>query len=121
MSTGRGGGFTGEHYVVFRQQKKRLIGQSLPHSSGSQLQIELALEPPVVTGSWLEKTAPDGYYKGATYHGTLQMIIDPSGRSMRGMWLGFSRDFTINSGQWDLTLEESSIVKTTQRSYCMKL
>ncbi len=120
-STGRGGDFTGDHYVVLRQRENRLVGQSLPHSSGSQLRIELALEPPVATGSWLEMTSPDGYYKGATYHGTLQMVIDPSGRSMRGMWLGFSRDFTVNSGRWDLTLEENSIAKKTRSSYRMKV
>lgn len=120
-STGRGGDFTGDHYVVLRQRENRLIGQSLPHSTGSQLRIELALEPPVATGSWLEMTSPDGYYKGATYHGMLQMIVDPSGRSMRGMWLGFSRNFTINSGRWDFTLEENSTAKKTRRSYCMKV
>jgi hypothetical protein len=119
-STGRGGDFTGNHYVVLRRQQNRLIGQSLPHSTESQLRLELILEPPVVTGSWRETTSPAGYYRGATYRGTLQMIIDPSGRSMHGMWLGFSRDFKVNSGQWELTLEDNSTTKTTQRVYHMK-
>lgn len=87
-STGRGGDFTGNHYVVLRRRQDRLVGQSLPHSTGSELRLELILEPPVATGSWRETTSPAGYYRGATYHGTLQMIIDPSGRSMHGMWLG---------------------------------
>ncbi len=120
-STGRGGEFTGDHYIVFRQREGRLFGQSLPHSTGSQLRLELVLEPPVATGSWRETTSPTGYYKGATYHGTLQMVIDPSGRSMRGMWLGFSRDFKVNSGRWELTLEDNSTAKTTQRFYYMKV
>jgi hypothetical protein len=119
-STGRGSDFTGNHYVVLRQQENRLVGQSLPHSTESQLRLELMLEPPVVTGSWRETTSPAGYYKGAIYHGTLQMIIDPSGRSMHGMWLGFGRDFKVNSGQWELTLESNSISKATQRVYHMK-
>ncbi|MGH3590545.1 MAG: hypothetical protein ACREQ5_04685 [Candidatus Dormibacteria bacterium] len=118
-STGRGGDFTGDHYVVFRQQQSRLIGQSLPHSTGSRLRLELVIEPPVATGSWRETTSRMGYYKGATYHGTLQVIIDPSGRSMHGMWLGFGRDFKVNSGRWELTLEDNSTAKTTQRSYHM--
>ncbi len=75
----------------------------------------------MATGSWRETTSPAGYYKGAIYHGTLQMIIDPSGRSMHGMWLGFSRDFKVNSGRWELTLEDNSTAKTTQRAYHMKL
>lgn len=119
-STGRGGDFTGDHFVVFRQQGSRLVGQSLPHSTGSQLRIELALDPPVATGSWHETTSPTGYYKGAAYHGTLQMVIDPSGRRMRGMWIGFGRNFTINSGRWELDLEENSTTKTVQRVYHMK-
>lgn len=119
-NTGRDGDFTEDHYVVLRQQENRLSGQSLPHSTGSQLRVELALASPVATGSWHEKTSSTGYYKGATYHGTLQMIVDPSGHSMRGMWLGFSRDFTIKNGRWELTLEESSTTKTTQRAYHMK-
>lgn len=120
-STGRGGDFTGDHYVVFRQQQNRLVGQSLPHSTGSQLRLELVLEPPVATGSWRESTSSAGYYKGATYHGTLQLVIDPSGRSMHGMWLGFSRDFKINCGRWELTLEDNSTAKATQRAYRMKV
>lgn len=119
-STGRGGDFTGDHYIVLRQRQGQLLGQSLPHSTGSQLRLELVLEPPVATGSWHETTSPAGYYKGATYHGTLQVVIDPSGRSMHGMWLGFSRDFKVNSGRWELTLEHNCTAKTTQRSYHMK-
>lgn len=34
-STGRDGDFTGDHYLVLRQQENRLVGQSLPHSTGS--------------------------------------------------------------------------------------
>lgn len=116
-STGRGGDFTGSHYVVFRQQQRRLVGQSLPHSTGSQLRIELELEPPMATGYWREMTSPTGYYKGATYHGALQLVVDPSGRSMGGIWLGFGRDFTINTGRWDLTLEQSSASKNDRRRY----
>jgi hypothetical protein len=116
-STGRDGEFIGEHYVVIRQHANRLIGQSLPHSTGSQLRIELAVDAPVATGSWRETTSPDGYYKGATYHGTLQLVVDPSGRRMRGMWLGFGQDFTVNSGQWDLTWEDASTSKNLRRSY----
>ena len=119
-SSGRDGDFTSDHYIVLHQQGNRLFGQSLPHSTGSQLRIELALASPVATGSWHETTSSTGYYKGATYHGTLQMIIDLSGRSMRGLWLGFGSGFTVNSGRWELTLEENSTAKTTQRTYRMK-
>lgn len=39
---------------------------------------------------------------------------------MRGMWLGFSRDFVINSGNWELTWEDDSTSKNTQRAYHLK-
>lgn len=116
-STGRANHFTGEHYVVLRQHGTRLLGQSLQHTLGSRLRLELAVEKSVATGTWRENTSPTGYYKGATFHGTLQLVIDPSGRRMTGMWLGFGRDFTINSGQWELTRCETSISKTAQRAY----
>lgn len=119
-STGRGEDFTGEHYVVLRQQGNRLVGQSVPHSQGSQLRIELVVDKLVATGTWHETTSPTGYYRGATYHGTLQLVIDPSGRRMRGMWLGFGRDFTINSGEWVLTWQEPGTTKGSQRAYHLK-
>lgn len=85
--------------------------------AGSRVRIELALDPPVATGSWTETTAPDGYYRGATYHGALQLVIDPSRRHMSGRWLGFGRDFTVNTGEWTLTWEEGSTAKSVQRRY----
>lgn len=120
-STGRGDNFSGDHYLVLRQSSNRLIGQSLPHSKGSQLRIEIVVTGLVATGTWREITSPTGYYKGATYHGTLQLVIDPSGRRMRGMWLGFGRDFTINSGEWMLTWQESATTKGTQRAYHLRV
>lgn len=116
-STGRGKNFAGEHYLVLRQQGTRLVGQSVPHSTGSRLRLELAVEKAVATGTWREQTSPTGYYKGAVYHGTLQVVVDPAGRWMRGMWLGFGRDFTINSGEWTLTWCEANTGKTVQRAY----
>lgn len=116
-STGRGQTFSGEHYLVFRQQGARLIGQSLPHSTGSRLRLEIAVENAVATGTWREQTSLTGYYKGAAYHGTLQLVVDPAGRRMKGMWLGFARDFTINSGEWELTWREAQTSKNAQRAY----
>lgn len=116
-STGRGKTFTGEHYVVLRQQDNRLVGQSVPHSTGSRLKLELAVDKAVATGTWREQTSPTGYYKGAVYHGTSQLVIDPAGRRMTGMCLGFGRDFTINSGEWELTWCEANTTKNVQRAY----
>jgi hypothetical protein len=120
-STARGKSFSGEHYLVLRQQGQRLIGQSLQHSTGSRLRLELAIEKAVATGTWREQTSPTGYYKGAVYHGTLQLVADPAGRRMNGMWLGFGRDFAINSGEWTLTWCEADTAKSVQRAYYDKV
>lgn len=119
-STGRDDEFEGEHYVVLRQDENRLDGQSLPHSMDSLLGLHMSVEGGVATGTWTERTSPDGYYKGATYHGTIQLLIDPLGRRMSGRWLGFGKNFRINTGEWELTWVEGSTTKTAQRLYHRK-
>jgi hypothetical protein len=63
----------------------------------------------VVTGTWTEQTDPDGYYKGAVYHGAIQLLSEPSGHRMTGRWIGFGRELEINDGPWTLTLLDSQI------------
>jgi hypothetical protein len=110
-----------QHFLVLRYEDGHLVGQSLPHTTGSRLSLDLAVEKPIATGTWLEQTSPVGYYAGATYHGTLQMFIDPVGRSMNGKWLGFGRNFEINTGDWRLTWVEASISKQAQRRYDLRV
>jgi len=119
-SDGRAQERESEHYVTMRQDGNRLIGESLPHSTGSSLRLRLAAEGSVISGSWTERTAPDGYYRGATYHGTLQLLVDPMGRRMSGKWVGFGKNFTMNTGEWDLTWADGSTSKTAQRDYHLK-
>jgi hypothetical protein len=116
-SGGRGQQFEGEHYVVLRQDGSRVEGQSLPHSMDSILRLQLSINGHVATGTWTERTSPAGYYKGATYHGTVQLLIDSVGRGMSGKWLGFGQNFRINTGEWKLACVEDSARKTAQRRY----
>ena len=119
-SSGREHELEGEHYVVLRQEEARIDGQSLPHSMDSMLRLHLSLDGSVATGTWTERTSPDGYYRGATYHGTIQLLADPVGRRMSGRWLGFGRNFRINTGEWELTWVDGSTAKSVQRLYCRK-
>lgn len=112
--------FEGEHYVVLRYQNRRLVGQGLPHSLDSRLRIDLSVVGSIATGTWSERTSPGGYYKGATYHGTIQLLIDPMGRSMSGKWLGFGKNFMVNSGDWELTWVDGSTSKRAMREYHLK-
>lgn len=106
-STGRDTELLGEHRIRLEAEDGRLLGRSLPHPSGSELDLSLAIEGIVATGTWTEHTSPSGYYRAATYRGLLQLIVDPTGRSMTGQWLGVSKKFTVKSGEWTLTWDDS--------------
>jgi hypothetical protein len=110
----------GEHYVVLRQEGNHVFGESLPHSADSKLRLDLSVDNSVVTGTWVERTSPTGYYKGAVYHGSIQLLIDPMGRSMSGKWLGFGKNFTVNSGEWELAWVDASTSKRVMREYHLK-
>lgn len=120
-SSGRDEQLEGEHYIALRQDGNRIDGQSLPHSMESLLRLNMSVEGSVATGTWTERTSPVGYYRGATYHGTVQFLVDPAGRRMSGKWLGFSKNFRINSGEWELTWVDGSTAKSAQRRYYNKV
>lgn len=101
-STGRDADLDGIHCVHLRVAGSRLAGRSDPTATGS-IELDLRADGLLITGSWTERTAPGGYYRGAVYHGVLQLVLDPAGRSMTGRWLGPDRHFTIDSGPWTLT------------------
>lgn len=69
-SSGRQGELVGEHYVVINQQGSQLSAQSLPNSLHSLLTLDLAVSDSTVTGTWIERTSPTGYYNGAVYRGS---------------------------------------------------
>ncbi|MEU7030514.1 helix-turn-helix transcriptional regulator [Streptomyces sp. NPDC046275] len=110
----------GTHYVVVVQHGNRLTAQSLPEASGnpdSPLSLDLTVDRNVVTGTWVEQTARDGYYNGARYHGAVQMLVEPTGRRMTGKWVGFGKDFDVNTGPWELRLVDTSTSKATLERY----
>ena len=62
--------------------------------------MDLTANGQVLTGTWTEETNPAGYYHGAVYHGAIQLLLEPTGRRMTGKWVGFGRDFDLNTGPW---------------------
>jgi transcriptional regulator with XRE-family HTH domain len=104
-SSGRGGRvFSNAHYVLVIQHGQRLQVRSLPGTTPGRLLMELTANGAVVTGTWTEETNPGGYYQGAVYHGAIQMLLEPSGRKMDGKWVGFGREWDLNTGPWTLEL-----------------
>lgn len=120
-SSGRNQEIEGEHYVVLRQRDNRLFGESLPHSKGSNLRLDLSVDAAIATGVWRERTSPSGYYRGATYHGTLQLVVNPMGRAMSGKWLGFGSNFKVNTGEWELTWVDAATSARAMRPYHLKV
>ncbi|ADD45041.1 helix-turn-helix domain-containing protein [Stackebrandtia nassauensis] len=116
-SSGRGDTFIGVHYVLVLQHGDRLTARSLPGSSDSPLTMDLTVDGSVVTGTWVEQTHKDGYYRGARYHGAIQMIAEPTGRKISGKWLGFGKEMEVNSGPWALIFQDASTNKSTMNKY----
>jgi transcriptional regulator with XRE-family HTH domain len=120
-SSGRQSEFIGEHYVVLNQQENHLSGQSLSNSLNSLLSFDLSVNNSIVTGTWAERTSPTGYYKGAVYRGTIQLLVDPSGSRMTGRWLGFDKESNINTDDWELTRVSGSTSKSVLREFHFKV
>lgn len=116
-SSGRGATYAGLHYVLVLQHSDRLTVRSLPGSAASSLSLDLTVDGAVITGTWVEQTDPEGYYRAARYHGAIQMLAEPTGRRMRGKWLGFGKDMDVNSGPWELVFQDASTTPATIERY----
>lgn len=116
-SSGRGESFAGQHFVVVLQHRDRLTVRSLPGSAASSLSLDLTVDAAVVTGTWVEQTDHAGYYRGARYHGAIQLLVEPTGRRMAGKWVGFGKDMDVNTGPWELTFRDASTSKATLDQY----
>jgi hypothetical protein len=110
----------GMHYVVVLQHGTGLSVQSLPKGSlnpESPLWMTLEADRHIVTGTWTEETAKDGYYRGAVYHGAIQMLVEPTGRRMQGQWVGFGKEFDVNTGPWELVFQTADTSKAALAEY----
>ncbi len=109
--------FPAYHHVVLLQHDDRLTVRSIPGSAGSLLTMDLTVEGVVVTGTWSEATDADGYYRGARYHGAIQMQADATGLRMVGKWVGFGKDGETNTGPWTLAFQEAGTGKAAMQRY----
>lgn len=116
-SSGRGGNFEGRHHVILVHSGSHIHAESLTNSSDSKLTLSLEVRGPVITGTWTEQTDPDGYYGGAVYHGAIQLLLAPTGHRMVGKWVGFGKDFDVNTGPWTLQLVSRDTRKSATSSY----
>ncbi|MGH3713831.1 MAG: XRE family transcriptional regulator [Micromonosporaceae bacterium] len=117
FSSGRDDTFTGLHYVVVLQHGHQLTVRSLPGSSDSTLTMDLTVAGNVVTGTWVEQTADASYYRGARYHGAIQLLAEPTGRRLAGKWVGFGKEMDVNTGPWELVFQDASTNKAAMEKY----
>jgi hypothetical protein len=114
------GTFEAEHYLVARQLGLNFTAESVPHSTGSQVKLDLVVDGAIASGRWWERTPVTSRYQGASYHGVIQLVIDPRGQRLRGRWLGFNSKYEISDGIWDLLCVDSSTSAESQRAYHLK-
>jgi len=117
FSSGRDATFADQHFVVLLQHGDRLTVRSLPGSADSQLSMDLTVDGNVITGTWVEHTAGGGYYRGARYHGAIQLLVEPTGRRMTGKWIGFGKEMDVNTGPWELVFQDASTSQATLGRY----
>jgi hypothetical protein len=103
---------TSQHYVVLLQHGDRLTIRSLP-AAESRLSMDLAVDGNVITGTWTEQTSEAGFYRGARYHGAIQLLAEPTGRRLRGKWVGFGKELDVNTGPWELSFQDASTTRAT--------
>jgi hypothetical protein len=102
-STSRGGNFTSKQQLKAQQDGYTVILESLPGAESYVIiRLKIDEQNDVATGSWQETTNPAGHYKGATYHGVIQLLIGDDKKELVGKWLGFGKNKDINTGLWKL-------------------
>lgn len=107
-SSSRDGSFKGRHIVLILQRGAHLSVRSLPRQH-SRLSLDLAVNGKMATGTWTEHTNEGGYYRGAVYHGAIQLEVNDQGTRLKGQWLGFGRDpGEINNGPWRFDLVDAA-------------
>ncbi|HET6213820.1 MAG TPA: hypothetical protein VFE14_13230 [Micromonosporaceae bacterium] len=105
-----------EFFVVLREHRGRLLGQSLPQPTGARMRLDLHVDGTTVNGGWAEHP---GYGWGTTSYGTVALTLEPSRRAMHGQWLGFGPDQRVSGGDWELVWADGSINGRTHTAHRM--
>jgi len=111
-SSARGDNFWGQHVLHATQTGNKLkLETGVDSPSHVVMELELYVDGRTASGTWVEHTDPEGYYRGRTYDGTIELKITESGERMNGIWHGAGKDGTMNSDIWELAKAEASVLK----------
>ncbi|MEU4241206.1 helix-turn-helix transcriptional regulator [Actinoplanes sp. NPDC026619] len=119
FSSGRDEALANTHYVVVLQHGDRLTVRSVHGPEKSLLTMDLVVDGSVITGTWAEETEVESYYRGARYHGAIQLLAEPTGRRLAGKWVGFGKEMDVNTGPWELVFQDASTTKATLGRYAV--
>ena len=88
-------------------------------TEGAYMLARFAADDQVVTGSWLENTSPTGGFKGATYSGVFQLLVDDTGSKMEGKWTGIGQNkgkMQVYTGRWEIArMPDEDIAKRQKK------
>lgn len=90
------------------QEGNTLILESLPNDIDAYMLVRLNIDGDTATGTWHETTSPRGEFKGMSYSGAGQLLVDRSKKKMEGNWAGIGIDRTTEqaamyTGRWEMT------------------
>jgi hypothetical protein len=90
-----------ENYIFeLKQIGKLVIGKNLSTDSKKTRTVKIRgkiSDERYLTGEWKSKL--DDLRE---YHGTFQLGMLPHGNKLNGKWIGFSKDFNVYCGEWEM-------------------
>lgn len=94
------------------QKGKDLILESLPNDIDAYMLVRLRLDDGVATGTWHETTSPRGEFKGMSYSGAGQLLVDADAKQLQGNWAGIGIDrgsgrAKMYTGRWEMTRDNN--------------
>lgn len=112
-SSSRGETFMDVAHVVLVHAGDEITARSIAGSvtDGGSITIRLLRRGNIVTGTWEQTTGAESYYRGAQFHGGIQLQLEAGGNRMVGAWVGFGREFDVNTGRWELIRRETGTGK----------
>lgn len=91
-----------EHYVTLQRIGNQLVLESLPNTHGTYMMGRFTLDGRIATGSYQSQNSPHSSVKGGLYYGAAQLVIDPDGRALRGMGVGFGKGLEVKPTDWTI-------------------
>ena len=90
-----------ENYIFeLKQIGKLVLGKNLSTDSKKTRKVKIRCkisDERYLTGNWQSKLIDL-----REYHGSFQLGLLPHGNQLKGKWIGFSKDFQVYCGDWEM-------------------